>query len=100
MTRQPAPPPAAILPLSLPPRGLSRSEAAAYVGVSPSLFDAMVKDGRMPQPKRINSRTIWDRAHCRYTLDAFDVPRDRTRTTVHAGRIRKQIPRLVQSSQS
>jgi len=32
------------------------------VGVSPTLFDAMVKDGRMPQPKRINSRTIWDRA--------------------------------------
>jgi len=43
------------------PRGLSRVEAAAYVGVSPSLFDEMVKDGRMPQPKRINSRTVWDR---------------------------------------
>jgi hypothetical protein len=25
------------------------------------LFDDMVKDGRMPQPKRINSRTVWDR---------------------------------------
>ena len=25
-----------ILPLSLPPRGLSRTEAAAYIGVSPS----------------------------------------------------------------
>jgi predicted DNA-binding transcriptional regulator AlpA len=50
-----------ILPLSLPPRGLSREQAAEYVGVSPSLFDAMVKDGRMPEPKRINSRTIWDR---------------------------------------
>jgi len=43
------------------PRGLSRTEAAGYVGISPSLFDAMVKDGRMPQPKRINSRTVWDR---------------------------------------
>lgn len=43
------------------PRGLSRTEAADYVGVSPSLFDEMVKDGRMPQPKRINSRTVWDR---------------------------------------
>ena len=43
------------------PRGLSRVEAAAYVGVSPSMFDIMVKDGRMPQPKRINSRTVWDR---------------------------------------
>lgn len=49
------------LPLSLPPRGLSRVEAAAYVGVSPSLFDQMVKDRRMPPPKRINARTVWDR---------------------------------------
>ena len=50
-----------ILPLSLPPRGLSRVQAAAYVGVSPSLFDEMVKDGRMSRPMRINSRTVWDR---------------------------------------
>lgn len=71
MTRQAAPPPAAILPLSLPPRGLSRSEAAAYVGVSPSLFDAMVRDGRMPQPKRINSRTIWDRARLDEAFEAL-----------------------------
>ncbi|MCX5579960.1 helix-turn-helix transcriptional regulator [Kaistia terrae] len=49
------------LPLSLPPRGLSRTMAAAYIGVSPSLFDEMVKDGRMPKPKLINSRTVWDR---------------------------------------
>ncbi|NGN45023.1 hypothetical protein G6N74_28615 [Mesorhizobium sp. CGMCC 1.15528] len=48
------------LPLNLPPRGLSRTEAAAYVGVSPTLLDMMVKDGRMPKPKHINSRTVWD----------------------------------------
>lgn len=50
-----------VLPLSLPPRGLSRVQAAAYVGVSASLFDEMVKDGRMPKPTRINARTVWDR---------------------------------------
>ena len=50
-----------VLPISCPPRGLSRGEAAAYIGVSPSLFDQMVKDHRMPCPKRINSRTVWDR---------------------------------------
>jgi predicted DNA-binding transcriptional regulator AlpA len=50
-----------ILPTSLAPRGLSRVQAAAYIGVSPSLFDEMVKDGRMPKPTRINSRTVWDR---------------------------------------
>jgi predicted DNA-binding transcriptional regulator AlpA len=49
------------LPPSLPPIGLSRVEAAAYIGVSPSMFDLMVKDGRMPGPKRINGRVVWDR---------------------------------------
>lgn len=41
-------------------RGLSRTAAAEYIGVSPSLFDEMVGDGRMPKPKRINARTVWD----------------------------------------
>ncbi len=50
-----------ILPTNLPPRGLSRGQSAAYIGVSPTLFDEMVKDGRMPQPVRINSRVLWDR---------------------------------------
>ena len=50
-----------VLPSSLAPRGLSRVQAAAYIGVSPSLFDGMVKDGRMPKPMRINARTVWDR---------------------------------------
>ena len=51
----------ACLPPSLPPRGLSRVEAAAYIGVSPSLFDALVRDSRMPPAKRINARLVWDR---------------------------------------
>lgn len=49
------------LPLSLPPRGLRREEAAAYIGISPGLFDMMVNDGRMPKPKQINARRVWDR---------------------------------------
>jgi hypothetical protein len=60
-------------PLHLP-RGMSRVRAAAYVGVSPSLFDAMVQDRRMPGPKLINSRTVWDR----FALDlAFEALPDR-----------------------
>lgn len=50
-----------VLPASLAPRGLSRVQAAAYIGVSASLFDEMVKDGRMPKPLKINARVIWDR---------------------------------------
>ena len=45
---------------SIPRRGLSHVESAIYVGVSPTLFDEMVKDGRMPKPKRINGRVVWD----------------------------------------
>ena len=57
------------LPHGVAPRGFSRTEAAAYIGVSPTLFDEMVRDGRMPQPKTINARTVWDR----HALDAaFD----------------------------
>jgi len=44
----------------VPRRGLSRVESAVYVGVSPSLFDEMVKDGRMPMPRIINVRVVWD----------------------------------------
>jgi len=47
--------------LSYPPRGLSREEAARYVGVGTTKFDEMVKDGKMPKPKRVGSRTVWDR---------------------------------------
>ncbi len=61
-----------ILPLSLPPRGLSRTEAAAYIGVSPTLFDEMVQDGRMPRPKRVNARTVWDRRRVDLAFDALD----------------------------
>lgn len=49
------------LPLSLPPRGLSREASAAYIGVSVGKFDEMVADGRMPAPKRIDARKLWDR---------------------------------------
>lgn len=49
------------LPPGIMPFGLSRVEAAWLVGVSTTMFDAMVKDGRMPKPKRIGARTIWDR---------------------------------------
>jgi predicted DNA-binding transcriptional regulator AlpA len=44
----------------VPRRGLSRDEAAMYCGVSATLFDRMVKDGRMPGPRRIDGRKVWD----------------------------------------
>jgi len=41
-------------------RGLSRTEAALYVGVGVTKFDELVEQGRMPKPKRIDRRRIWD----------------------------------------
>ena len=71
---------AAILPPSLAPRGLSRVQAAVYVGVGASKFDVMVKDGRMPKPKRIDGRVVWDRQG----LDvAFDALPDETETAAN-----------------
>ena len=48
-------------PFAYPPRGMSRFEAARYLGMGLHLFDDMVKDGRMPPPHMANSRVIWDR---------------------------------------
>lgn len=63
-----------ILPLSLPPRGLSREQSAAYLGISSGTFNELVADGRMPPPKVINKRQVWDR----YALDlAFDALPDK-----------------------
>jgi predicted DNA-binding transcriptional regulator AlpA len=74
------------LPPTLAPRGLSRIEAAAYVGISPTLFDDMVADRRMPSPKVLNSRLVWDR----HALDAhFEAlpDRDQDRTGSWARRM-------------
>jgi predicted DNA-binding transcriptional regulator AlpA len=58
----------------VPRRGLSRDEAAMYIGISAAKFDEMVTDGRMPAPVRIDARKVWDI----HSLDlAFDaLPRE------------------------
>lgn len=49
------------LPPTLPPRLVGRAAAAAYLSVSPAVFDEMVADGRMPRPKRLSpGRVAWD----------------------------------------
>lgn len=47
--------------LPLEPRGLQREIAARYVGVSATKFDQLVSDGRMPHPKKVDHRLVWDR---------------------------------------
>lgn len=61
--------------VSYPPRGLSREEAARYVGVGVTKFDEMVADGRMPRPKRVDGRVIWDRLRIEAAFS--DLPEER-----------------------
>jgi predicted DNA-binding transcriptional regulator AlpA len=40
---------------------LIAEQSAEYVGVSATKFDQIVAGGRMPKPKRIDGRVVWDR---------------------------------------
>jgi predicted DNA-binding transcriptional regulator AlpA len=42
------------------PFGLAREGAAYVLGISPSKFDELVKDARMPAPRVIDGRVLWD----------------------------------------
>jgi predicted DNA-binding transcriptional regulator AlpA len=66
-----------LLPHNLPPRGLSRTEAAAYVGVSATLFDRMIAEQKMPRPKRYGARTFWDLRKIDIAFDALPDENDR-----------------------
>jgi len=41
-------------------RGLSEAEAALYVGLGATKFRELVREGRMPKPRLIDRRRIWD----------------------------------------
>lgn len=46
-------------------RGLSEPEAALYVGIGSTKFRDLVADGRMPKPRILDGRRLWD-------VDALD----------------------------
>lgn len=43
----------------VPRIGMSRSEVAIAIGVSPNSVDLMVKEGRLPPPRLWHSRKLW-----------------------------------------
>ena len=55
----------------VPRRGLSRDEAAMYIGISATKFDEMVIDGRMPAPVKIDGRKVWDIRSLDLAFDAL-----------------------------
>lgn len=52
---------AQLLPPSLPPVGLNRAQAAALIGISPTLFDKCEAAGLLPAPHVIFGRMVYDR---------------------------------------
>ena len=48
-------------------RGLNKKEAADYIGVGSTKFFELVKAKRMPVPRLLDKRVIWDREE----LDEF-----------------------------
>ena len=40
--------------------GLGEVEAAAAIGISATKFRALVEEKRMPSPRRLDGRKIWD----------------------------------------
>jgi predicted DNA-binding transcriptional regulator AlpA len=54
-----------------PRRGLRRPEAAAYIGVSESKFDELVRAGRMPEPLKLGTCAIWDLRRLDLAFDAL-----------------------------
>ena len=55
----------------VPRRGLSRVEAAQYVGIGTTKFDEMVKDRRMPRSFAIDARVLWDIRDLDIAIDAL-----------------------------
>jgi predicted DNA-binding transcriptional regulator AlpA len=60
------------LPPTLPPRLLTREQAAAYLSVAPGTFDKLVETGRMPPARRVSEgRIAWDRWEIDRSVDAL-----------------------------
>jgi predicted DNA-binding transcriptional regulator AlpA len=59
---------------ALPPgsrRCYDRKEAASYVGVSPTHFDKLVREGTMPKPVKFSARKVWDRTALDRAIDGL-----------------------------
>jgi predicted DNA-binding transcriptional regulator AlpA len=72
-------------PYAYPPRGLTREDAARYIGLGPTKLDELVEQGKMPKPTRIGRKLVFDRLK----LDAAfgDLQSEDDNPLDHVGRI-------------
>ena len=54
--------------VSIAPAALDREDAAAYLALSVSTFERLVRDGSIPQPRQLASRRV---AWLRFELDEW-----------------------------
>ncbi len=48
------------LPPGFIPFAVSRETGAELIGISPNHFDKLVKEGRLPAPRELGGRVLWD----------------------------------------
>lgn len=56
---------------TVPRRGLSRQEAAEYLGISPGKFDEMRASGQIEPARLIGARKLWDIRDLDMAFDAL-----------------------------
>jgi hypothetical protein len=55
---------------SYPPRGLSRGDAANYLGLKPQVFDDLVQKGTLPGPIKLeDAEEVFDRLKLEHAFD-------------------------------
>lgn len=63
--------------------GLPEPEAAAAIGISPNKFRELVGDGRLPRPRALDGRLVWDVEELWAAFKAF--PHDQEAPTEPGG---------------
>lgn len=66
------------MPYAYAPRGMGLEEAARYIGVGRTKFLELVQQGRMPTPRQIDGRRVWDTRQLDDAFDALSDPQDRS----------------------
>jgi hypothetical protein len=66
---------------SLPRRGLSREEAAMYLGIGAGTFDEMRAAGKIDSPRLIKGRKLWDIRDLDTAFDSLPREHDTVRST-------------------
>lgn len=63
-------------PITWMPLALCRDAAAETLSIGTTMFDELVKDGKLPKPKRLKGRVLWDSRRLAEAWDAIEEDND------------------------